>query len=91
MLTMLKNQKIRQIAKTLLEVPQEQKGEVALQHQDYLYKFLEVLSKLERTSTEGSDPNSTTGLDEESELNAWADLRAYQLKFQEEGGIYGFS
>ena len=50
--------KIRSIASTLLEIPKERKGSVALQHQDYLYKFLDILSKLERVSPEGSDPNS---------------------------------
>ncbi|KAF2195479.1 hypothetical protein K469DRAFT_722705 [Zopfia rhizophila CBS 207.26] len=85
-------QKIRQIASTLLEVPKERKGSVALQHQDYLYKFLDILSKLERVSPEGSDPNGNGGpVDEEAELRHWADLREYQLKFQEQGGIYGFS
>ncbi|KAF2477935.1 uncharacterized protein BDR25DRAFT_330548 [Lindgomyces ingoldianus] len=87
-------QKIRQIARTLLDVPKERRGSLALQqHQDYLYKFLDVLSKLERVSPEGSDPNTNGGelADEESELRHWADLRDYQLKFQEQGGIYGFS
>lgn len=51
-------QKIRSIASTLLEIPKERKGSVALQHQGYLYKFLDILSKLERVSPEGSDPNA---------------------------------
>ncbi|KAJ4359234.1 hypothetical protein N0V95_002315 [Ascochyta clinopodiicola] len=83
-------QKIRSIASTLLEVPKERKGSVALQHQDYLYKFLEILGKLERASPEASDP-SDANLDEETELRLWADLREHQLKFQEQGGVYGFS
>jgi hypothetical protein len=86
----IQTQKIRAIAKTLLEVPQERRGSVALQHQDYLYKFLDILSKLERVSPEGSDPNGGA-LDEESELRLWADLRDHQLRFQEQGGVYGFS
>jgi len=82
-------QKIRSIASTLLEVPKERKGSVALQHQDYLYKFLDILSKLERVSPEGSDPSAS--VDEETELRLWADLRDHQLKFQEQGGVYGFA
>ncbi|KAL5389285.1 hypothetical protein DPSP01_002598 [Paraphaeosphaeria sporulosa] len=83
-------QKIRSIASTLLEIPKERKGSVALQHQDYLYKFLDILSKLERVKPEGSD-SSAGPVDEEAELRAWADIRDYQLKFQEQGGIYGFN
>lgn len=83
-------QKIRSIASTLLEVPKERRGSVALQHQDYLYKFLDILSKLERVSPETSDPMSNT-IDEETELRLWADLRDHQLKFQEQGGVYGFA
>lgn len=83
-------QKIRSIASTLLEVPKERKGSVALQHQDYLYKFLEILSKLERATPEGSDP-SGANVDEETEFRLWADLLDHQLKFQEQGGVYGFS
>ena len=83
-------QKIRSIASTLLEVPKERKGSVALQHQDYLYKFLEILGKLERANPEGSDP-SGANVDEETELRLWADLRDQQLKFQEQGGVYGFA
>lgn len=82
--------KIRQIAGTLLEAPKERRGSVALQHQEYLYKFLDILSKLERLSPEGSD-GGPGAVDEEAELRLWADLRDHQLKFQEQGGIYGFS
>jgi hypothetical protein len=93
LLPLIQTQKIRQIASTLLEVPKERRGSVALQHQDYLYKFLDILSKLERVSPDLSDQNGqgNVAVDEESELRAWADLRDYQLKFQESGGIYGFS
>jgi hypothetical protein len=83
-------QKIRSIASTLLEVPKERKGSVALQHQDYLHKFLDILSKLERVSPDSGDP-SGANLEEETELRLWADLRDHQLKFQEQGGVYGFS
>ncbi|KAF2711697.1 hypothetical protein K504DRAFT_480645 [Pleomassaria siparia CBS 279.74] len=84
--------KVRSIASTLLEIPKEHRGSTTLEHQDYLYKFLDVLSKLERVSAAGSDPSSNGGpVDEEEELRHWADLREYQLKFQERGGIYGFS
>ena len=83
-------QKIRSIASTLLEVPKERKGSVALQHQDYLYKFLDILSKLERVSPDASDPTNNN-VDEETELRLWADLRDHQLKFQEQGGVYGFA
>lgn len=91
MLTSYQTQKIRSIARTLLEVPKERKGSVALQHQDYLYKFLDILNKLERISPETSEANGGVPVDEEAELRHWADLREYQLKFQEQGGIYGFS
>ncbi|KAL6710450.1 hypothetical protein ACN47E_008498 [Coniothyrium glycines] len=84
--------KIRAIASTLLEVPQERRGSVALQHQEYLYKFLDILSKLERASPHAtSDPMASGALDEEVELRLWADLREHQLKFQEQGGLFGFS
>jgi hypothetical protein len=88
--TAFQTQKIRSIASTLLEAPKERRSSVAQQHQDYLYKFLDILSKLERVSPEGSDPNNGP-VDDEAELRHWADLRDYQLKFQEQGGVYGFS
>jgi hypothetical protein len=86
----IQTSKIRAIASTLLEAPKERRGSVAQQHQDYLYKFLDILSKLERVSPEKSEPNHGP-VDDEAELRHWADLRDYQLKFQEQGGVYGFS
>lgn len=83
-------QKIRAIASTLLEVPKERKGSVALQHQDYLHKFLDILNRLERASPDAGGPGDSN-VDEEGELRLWADLREHQLKFQEQGGVYGFS
>jgi len=71
-------------------VPTERKGSVTLQHQDYLYKFLDILSKLERASPDTSDP-ANNNIDEETELRLWADLRDHQLKFQERGGIYSLA
>jgi hypothetical protein len=70
-------------------VPEGRKGSIALQHEEYLYKFLDVLGSLERVRPETVDPNQV--VDDETELRHWADLRQYQLKFQEQGGIYGFS
>ncbi|KAH8727847.1 hypothetical protein GQ44DRAFT_738019 [Phaeosphaeriaceae sp. PMI808] len=82
--------KIRSIASTLLDIPKERKGSVALQHQDYLYKFLDILNKLERVVPETGDLKNGI-VDEEAELRLWADLREHQLNFQEQGGVYGFS
>lgn len=64
---------------------------MALQNQDYLSRFLDILAKLERVNPEGADSNDSGPMDEESDFRNWADLREYQLKFQEQGGIYGFS
>ena len=81
--------KIRSIASTLLDVPDQRKGQLALQAQEYLAAFLKILVKLERVSpanSEGSQPE-----DEEAELRHWADLREYQLKFAQQGGLMGMS
>ncbi|KAK5151255.1 hypothetical protein LTS14_009425 [Recurvomyces mirabilis] len=81
--------KIRSIASTLLDLPEHHKGQVALQAQEYLAAFLKILMKLERASpsTDGEEQAN----DEEAELRNWADLREYQLKFAQQGGLLGLS
>jgi hypothetical protein len=75
------------VASTLLEVPKSRKGQVAQQAEEYLAAFLEILVKLERVSPGHDDPHNVN--DEETELRHWADLREYQLKFTQQGGLSG--
>jgi hypothetical protein len=79
--------KIRQIASTLLETPENRKGPMAMQGQAYLEKFLDVLMKLERINpgplTDSRDPAEA----EEEELRNWADLRENQMQFLKAGGF----
>ncbi|KAK5721175.1 hypothetical protein LTR17_014816 [Elasticomyces elasticus] len=82
--------KIRTIASTLLEVPDQRKGQLALQAQDYLAAFLKILMKLERTSPAAAGEEIQPE-DEEAQLQHWADLREYQLKFAQQGGLMGMS
>lgn len=77
------------MASTLLDVPQSRKGSVAQQAEQYLSAFLEILVKLERVSPPESDPENPE--DEDAELRHWADLRQYQIKFSQQGGIAGMS
>lgn len=81
--------KIRAIASTLLDSPENRKGQLALQAQEYLATFLKILMRLERVSPANSDPDQP--VDEEAELRQWADLRDYQLKFAQQGGLVGMS
>ena len=82
--------KVRSIATTLLDVPDQRKGQLALETQQYLSAFLQILMRLERVSpANSSDPNQPE--DEEAELRAWADLREYQIKFAQQGGLLGIS
>lgn len=80
--------KIRSIASTLLHVPESRKGSVAQNAEVYLKAFLDILLKLERISPAHSDPDNPQ--DEEAELAQWADLREYQNRFAEQGGILSF-
>ena len=89
MLTFIQTMKIRSIASTLLDMPEQRKGQLAIQAQEYLHVFLNILMKLERVSPANSDPD--TPEDEASELRHWADLREYQMKFAQQGGLLGFS
>ena len=79
--------KIRSIASTLLDSPDQRKGQLALQAQEYLSAFLKILMKLERVSPANSDPDQPEN--EEVELRHWADLREYQLRFAQQGGLLG--
>ncbi|KAK4986535.1 hypothetical protein LTR66_007841 [Elasticomyces elasticus] len=83
--------KVRSIASTLLDVPNKRKGQIALQSEQYLTAFLDILMKLERVSPTDDDCNQPE--DEEAELRHWADLREYQMKFAltQQGGIMGLS
>jgi hypothetical protein len=85
----LQTMKIRSIASTLLDLPDQHKGQLALQAQEYLAAFLKILMKLERVSPPNSDPEQLE--DEEAELRHWADLREYQMKFAQQGGLMGLS
>ncbi|PSK46340.1 hypothetical protein B9Z65_5308 [Elsinoe australis] len=78
--------KIRFIASTLLDVPRERKGHVAQQAEEYLKAFLEILVKLEKA---GHDIDADDN--QETELRHWADLREYQSKFAQQGGVFGLS
>lgn len=62
-------------------MPKSRKGQVAQQAEEYLKAFLEILVKLERVD----DPHNPS--DEGTELQHWADLREYQLKFAQQGGL----
>ncbi|MCJ1352551.1 MAG: hypothetical protein MMC33_002535 [Icmadophila ericetorum] len=84
--------KIRQVASTLLDSPDNRKGRQLSDHAgDYLHKFVEVVMRLERVSPVSKDPGSTQGegvnADEEEELRAWADLREAQSRFVQAGGF----
>lgn len=58
---------------------------MAQQAEEYLAAFLDVLVKLERVNTGHDDPHNPN--DEETELRHWANLREYQLKFAQQGGL----
>ncbi|QIW99764.1 hypothetical protein AMS68_005282 [Peltaster fructicola] len=77
--------KIRSIASTLLDAPDTMRGHMELQAKDYLAAFLEVLIRLEHVSAN----SETQQEDEAAELRSWANLREYQVKFDQQGGTFG--
>ncbi len=81
--------KIRSIAGTLLDAPDHRKGQITSEAQEYLNAFLKILMKLERVSPNNSDTDQPE--DDETELRSWADLREYQMKFAQQGGVLGLS
>lgn len=66
-------------------MPKSRKGQVAQQAEEYLKAFLEILVKLERVNPGHDDPHNPN--DEGIELQYWADLREYQLKFAQQSGL----
>lgn len=79
--------KIRAIASTLLQTPENRKGPMAMKTQAYLQKFMDVLMNLERVSTfQRPDAMSPQEVEEE-ELRSWADLKENQMKFLKAGGF----
>ncbi|KAG5982384.1 hypothetical protein E4U55_001978 [Claviceps digitariae] len=81
--------KIRQVASTLLNNPQDHKGPVAIKSEQALSQLIDILVKLEKTgpaaASRAADPNQMTAEDEDEELRHWADLREYQLRFAASG------
>ena len=78
--------KVRAIASTLLDVPRTRKGSLALRAEDYINKFVHLLSHLEKTIPANATPHEE---DEESQLRGWADLREEQARFLRVGGFLG--
>lgn len=79
--------KIRQIASTLLDVPHNRKGQYALRTEEYLNAFLNVLMKLEGSSSIDNEHTMTEEEEEEAQLRHWADLRDHQARFANAGGF----
>lgn len=81
--------KIRAIAGTLLDEPDDRKGQIPAEAQNYLNAFLKVLLRLERVSPANSESDEPQ--DDETDLRTWADLREYQAEFARAGGVLGLS
>lgn len=79
--------KIRLVASTLLNDAPERKGPFAMKNEDALSQLIDVLMKLEKTGPAGTkavaagDGTQMTKQDEEEELQHWADLRDYQIRY----------
>jgi hypothetical protein len=91
--------KIRQVASTLLNDAPDRKGPLAKKNEEYLARFLGILTRLEKTVPAnaglgvgvgaglGDYHGAMTPQDEEDELRNWADLREHQLRFASQGGF----
>lgn len=84
--------KIRLVASTLLNDAPERKGPFAIKSEDALSQLIDVLMKLEKTGPTGStlteDPTQMTKQDEEEEVQHWADLRDYQMRYTSMHGTF---
>lgn len=93
--------KIRQVASTLLNDSPDRKGPLAKRNEEYLARFLGILTRLEKTVPANAGPGVALGAgmgeyhaamtpqDEEDELRNWADLREHQLRFASQDGFMG--
>ena len=86
--------KIRQVASTLLNDAPDRKGPVAKQNEQYLARFLGILTRLEKTVPAnagtgglGDRHGQMSPQDEEDELRIWADLHEHQMRFANQGGF----
>lgn len=89
--------KIRQVASTLLNDAPDRKGPLAQKNEEYLARFLGILTRLEKTVPANAGVGVGAGMgmyngamtpqDEEDELRNWADLREHQLRFASQGGF----
>lgn len=81
--------KIRQVASTLLQSAPG-RDPLSDRHKEALSSLLVVLTRLEKTGTSSAPGvESMTDKDEEEELNVWASLRDYQMRFSAQGGYAG--
>lgn len=85
--------KIRAIAGTLIEQPDQRRSPLPPQVQEHLSTFLAILEKLERVTPANSADGGPSGSadEEEAEFRTWADLREYQMDFARKGGLMGMS
>ncbi len=82
--------KIRQIASTLLDQPPPRKGTLALRAEDHLRSFVGVLMKLERGDLLGGGEGGDGDGDEDARiLRCWKEMRGYQARFVQGGGVGG--
>ncbi|KOS23364.1 hypothetical protein ESCO_006574 [Escovopsis weberi] len=85
--------KARQVAATLFNDAPERKGPLAMKSEEALAQLIGVLAKLEKAGPAGDprahDPSQMTAHEEDDELQAWAELREFQLRFVTSGGFNG--
>lgn len=80
--------KIRQVASTLLQSAPG-RDPLSDRHKEALSSLLAVLTKLEKSGTSSVGADAMTDKEEEEELNVWASLRDYQMRFSAQGGYAG--
>ncbi|KAF4509448.1 hypothetical protein G6O67_003622 [Ophiocordyceps sinensis] len=85
--------KIRQVALTLLNDAPERQGPFAVKAEEALSQLIEVLAKLDKSGPAAAEGRAgeasqmMTADDEDEELQHWADLRDFQLRYAANGGF----